>query len=131
MYFINFNSNHVLNDFLILLEPKHAPVSTHLPMCLPDFPLLTRPMDKNFIAVIYLLKESYSSTSIPQSMGQHQDLIGVTAARRIWGLYNKLSMPKPFLKRLISISAANADCRIVDLINCQKNSTFKHVVISD
>lgn len=98
MYFINFNSNHILNYFLLLLEPKHSPVPTHLPMCLPDFPLLRRLMDKNFIAVICLLKENYPSTLIPQSMGQHQDLICVTAAKRICGLYNKLSIQNPFLK---------------------------------
>lgn len=96
MYFINFNSNHILNYFLLLLEPKHSPVPTHLPMCFPDFPLLRKPVDKNFIAVICLLKENYPSTLIPQSMGQHQNFIWLTAAKRICGLYNKLSIQNPF-----------------------------------
>lgn len=52
MFFINFNSNHVFNYFLILLEPKYPPVLTNLPTCLLDFYFLRRQMDRNFICLL-------------------------------------------------------------------------------
>lgn len=50
---------------------------------------------------------------------------------RVCGLHNEFWTPETIFKSLLFILVANSDYHIVDLINCQKNSTFKCGVISD
>ena len=50
---------------------------------------------------------------------------------RVYGFHNKFWTPETIFKRLTFILAAKSDYHIVDLINCQKYSTFKLGVISD